>query len=319
MHERTTNPPRDKGPKEIHPAAKAPNSQGIGSHGEWHRSGPKAPDPSPNPLSLEEGFGAGSPGVPERQEATHRSPDSTPGEGKPEVEGGLGPSGPGVYAFKRRDEFGLTHRSKGTSYSLEQRQRIIAEVQKLVEAGISKVQALRSLGICRSTDYGWVQSQETQRGHFFSPAIDPGGKGGGGEEKEARATAKPSANQWFFTLDGVLDSPFELLSDPQAPWGGFPLSPLREAPWKVPRYEPFRPNPIWGEDWTLLGIGSIRHYLLTLIDYFSRYIVAWGVVKTVTRREVQNLVALAYLSEGIGPEGPKPSVEGGSGISQHGP
>ena len=55
-----------------------------------------------------------------------------------------------------------------------------------------------------------------------------------------------------------------------------------------------------------MSIDSVRHYLLTVIDYFSRYIVAWGVVKTVTRVEVQNLLALAYLSEGINPEDPKP-------------
>jgi putative transposase len=82
-------------------------------------------------------------------------------------------------------------------------------------------------------------------------------------------------------------------------------SSLREAPWKIPRYEPFRSNQIWGEDWTILSIASIRHYFLTIIDYFSRYIVAWGVVQTVTRLEVQNLLTLAYLSEGIMPQDPK--------------
>jgi len=90
------------------------------------------------------------------------------------------------------------------------------------------------------------------------------------------------------------------------PLGWVSPATLREAPWKVPRYEPFRQNQIWGEDWTILSIASARHYLLTIIDYFSRYIVAWGIVPTVTRVEVQNLLVLAYLSEGIQPEGPKP-------------
>ena len=221
-----SNPDRLCGRREIHPAAKAPNSQGMGSHGEWHRSGPKAPDPSPNPLSLEEGFGAGSPGVPERQEATHRSPDSTPGEGKPEVEGGLGPADPGIDAFKKRDELGLTHRSKGTSYSLEQRQRIIAEVQKLVEAGISKVQALRSLGICRSTDYGWFRAKKPKEGISSPLQLTP-------VEKEAVVKKKKqepqlSHRQISGSL-GVLDSPFELLSDPQAPGVDFLFRPAGSA------------------------------------------------------------------------------------------
>jgi len=83
---------------------------------------------------------------------------------------------------------------------------------------------------------------------------------------------------------------------------------LRTAPWKVARYEPFRPNQIWGEDWTILSIAGLRHYLLTIIDYFSRYIVAWAVVKTVTQREVQALLALAYMSEGIEHQHLKPIV-----------
>jgi transposase InsO family protein len=81
---------------------------------------------------------------------------------------------------------------------------------------------------------------------------------------------------------------------------------FRAAPWKEPHYEPYRPNQIWGEDWTSLTIAGQRYYLLTIIDYFSRYIVAWGIVKTVTRSEVQELVALAYMSEGIEHKDPKP-------------
>ena len=43
-----------------------------------------------------------------------------------------------------------------------------------------------------------------------------------------------------------------------------------------------------------------------IIDYFSRYIVAWGIVKTVTQHEVQELLALAYMSEGIEKKEQKP-------------
>jgi transposase InsO family protein len=51
---------------------------------------------------------------------------------------------------------------------------------------------------------------------------------------------------------------------------------LREAPWKTAHYEPFRPNQIWGEDWTGIVIDGLRHYVLTILDLFSRYLVAWG-------------------------------------------
>jgi putative transposase len=43
----------------------------------------------------------------------------------------------------------------------------------------------------------------------------------------------------------------------------------------------------------------MRYYLLTLMDVFARYVLAWGIVKTVTQREVKDLVALAVMSQGI--------------------
>jgi hypothetical protein len=88
---------------------------------------------------------------------------------------------------------------------------------------------------------------------------------------------------------------------------------LREAPWKIPHYEPFKSNSIWGEDWTTLTIDGLRYYLLTIIDYFSRYIVAWGIVKTVTQREVKDIVTLAYINEGIGEHEQKPMLRADQG------
>jgi putative transposase len=305
MHERTTNPPRTEGPQEIYPATEASNSQGMGSLGQWNRSGSKAPDSSPDPLSLEEGPGARSPSVPERQEVPRRSSGSQTGEGEPEAEGGLGPSDPGVDAFKKRDELGLTNRSKGTSYSPEQRQRIITEVQNLVRAGISKFQALKNLDVCRSTYYGWLRGKKAKGTAPFTLELTPLEKQAVVEKKKLEPQLSHRQISGSLRPEGYWVSPsscYRILK----PLGWISSSSLREAPWRMPRYEPFRPNQIWGEDWTILSIDSLRHYLLTIIDYFSRYIVAWGVVKTVTGLEVQNLLTLAYLSEGIGPQGPKP-------------
>ena len=75
---------------------------------------------------------------------------------------------------------------------------------------------------------------------------------------------------------------------------------LREAPWTTAHYEPFRPNQIWGEDWTGIVIDGLRHYVLTLLDLFSRYLVAWGIFRTITQKHVKNLVALAIMSQSIG-------------------
>lgn len=85
--------------------------------------------------------------------------------------------------------------------------------------------------------------------------------------------------------------------------------PMRERPWEEEaRYEPYRPNQIWGLDWTGLRIGGLRWYLLTVIDFFSRYLLAWAIVKTVTQRDVTALVTLAGLDQKLDEK-----AEGGGG------
>ena len=55
----------------------------------------------------------------------------------------------------------------------------------------------------------------------------------------------------------------------------------RAAPWKSPRYEVWGRNLLWGCDWTRLSVGGVRWYLLTVIDFFSRLVLAYDVVPTV--------------------------------------
>ncbi|MGC9097125.1 MAG: hypothetical protein ACP5II_08305, partial [Infirmifilum sp.] len=53
-------------------------------------------------------------------------------------------------------------------------------------------------------------------------------------------------------------------------------------------------------------IEGLRWYVLTILDLFSRYLVAWGIFRTITQREVKNLVALAVMSQGLEDHDPKP-------------
>lgn len=73
----------------------------------------------------------------------------------------------------------------------------------------------------------------------------------------------------------------------------------RPAPWKEPRYEVFRRNVMWGCDWTQLRIAGLRWYLLTLIDFFSRLVVASRVVPSVHAGEVKALYQEGLLAQGI--------------------
>ena len=73
----------------------------------------------------------------------------------------------------------------------------------------------------------------------------------------------------------------------------------RGTPWKHPRYEVWQRNLMWGCDWTKLRVGGLRWYLLTVIDFFSRWIVAWEVVPTVHAGHVKAIYQAGLKSQGI--------------------
>jgi putative transposase len=83
----------------------------------------------------------------------------------------------------------------------------------------------------------------------------------------------------------------------------------RSSPWQEPRYEVIRRNLLWGADWTKLRIAGLRWYLLTLIDFFSRLLVAHRIVPSVHAGCVKALYQEGLLSQGIGLKSPlKPEM-----------
>jgi hypothetical protein len=63
----------------------------------------------------------------------------------------------------------------------------------------------------------------------------------------------------------------------------------RESPWQKPRYCVLARNLVRGADWTKLQIGHESWHLLTLIDLFSRLIVAWDTVPQVNSSHIKAL------------------------------
>lgn len=165
--------------------------------------------------------------------------------------------------------------------------------------------ALRKLGVPRSTFYHWKGQGERPRAKTPPNSLLPC------EEEKIVALKIREPHLSHRQISGLLrnsdvwvspSSCYRTLKSVGLVWEWS----LREAPWKKARYEPFRPNQIWAEDWTGFVIQGLRHYVLTILDVFSRYVVAWGIVKTVTQREVKDLVALAVMSEGIDGRNDKP-------------
>ena len=189
--------------------------------------------------------------------------------------------------------------------------RIIARVEKLKASGVAKTQALRTLGVCRSTYYRWRKEHDDPRKPSLNRLTNTE-RTAIIERKKAQPHLSHRKISGYLRSQGVWVSPSSCYRILKA-LGWIEPASFREAPWATAHYEPYRPNQIWGEDWTILTIAGMRYYLLTIIDYFSRYIVAWGIVKTVTRREVQNLLALAFMSEQIDQQSTKPMVRSDRG------
>lgn len=308
MYERSTNIiNQSKKGKKIQSSAKAKNYKGMGN--KWKRYGglQKISNPSPYPLSLEKGPGARSRDLFERKETKGQPPNKRTPRRKPETQRNPCHANPGAYVFKKKDELALANRPKGSTYSNVQRKRIIKEVDNLSAADVKKSVTLRRLGVCRSTYYSWLNHRKSFSSKPSGLKLTELEKQAVIEKKKTEPYLSHRKISGYLRHDGHWISPsscYRILKS--LDW----VSPqsLREAPWKTAHYEPFGANQIWGEDWTILNINGVRYYLLTIIDYFSRYIVAWAVVKTVTQREVKDLLVLASISEGTDRIDQKPMI-----------
>jgi putative transposase len=56
---------------------------------------------------------------------------------------------------------------------------------------------------------------------------------------------------------------------------------------------------MWGCDWTKLKIAHLRWYLLTVIDFFSRYLIAFDIVPQVNASHVKAVYSMGLKAQGI--------------------
>jgi transposase InsO family protein len=70
-------------------------------------------------------------------------------------------------------------------------------------------------------------------------------------------------------------------------------------PMNMLSHEPWRKNLLWGMDWTYLMISGRFWYLLIVVDWYSRKIIAWGLFPQITRFEVVACITEAVSLERI--------------------
>lgn len=179
--------------------------------------------------------------------------------------------------------------------------------------GIRTSPALQQLGIGRSTYYSWRAPQKNPPQRTSVHRLTEAERAAIIEQKQQQPQWSHRKISGYLRAAAIWVSPTSCYRVLKRLGWVSPATGLREPPWKQPHYEPFGPNQIWGEDWTGLVIAGLRYYLLTLIDYFSRYIVAWGIVQTVTHQQVRQLLVLAYLSQNIDTRSDKPLLRADRG------
>jgi putative transposase len=176
-------------------------------------------------------------------------------------------------------------------------------------------EVLGSLGVARSSYYRWRkgQGEKTER-RQSSYQLTNDERGLIEEIKEAHPEYRHRRIQGVLQSQGVYLSASAIYGHlRQKGWvEGYER---RAAPWKDPRYEVWRRNLMWGCDWSKLLVGGLRWYLLTVIDFFSRLIVAYEVVPTVHAGPVKAIYQAGLKGQGISVHGetkPELRVDRGS-------
>lgn len=159
-------------------------------------------------------------------------------------------------------------------------------------------EVLATLGIKRATYYRWKKGvggrSSSPRGHSLTPAehtrID--------QVKDAHPEYRHRRIQGLLQAEGCYVSASAIYAHLKKQSQVEPYV-RREAPWKQPRYEIRQRNLLWGSDWTKLSIGHVRWYLLTVIDWFSRLLIAFDVVPTVNASHVKAVYQQGLRTQGI--------------------
>jgi len=180
-----------------------------------------------------------------------------------------------------------------------QKQAVIEQVEAHRGQGRPVAEVLGNVGVARSSYYRWKkgQGEKKPRGaSSYEITI---------EERKLIDEVKEQNPQYRHRrIQGVLQQRGVYLSA-SVIYGHFKqrgqVEPYqrRAAPWKEPRYEVWQRNLMWGSDWTKLSVGGVRWYLLTVIDFFSRWITAWEVVPTVHAGNVKAIYQTGLKSQGI--------------------
>jgi transposase InsO family protein len=180
-----------------------------------------------------------------------------------------------------------------------QKQSVVELVQAQRAQGRTVAEVLGSLGVARSSYYRWKKGEAQPGGRRQSPYEVTAEEQKLIEEvKEQYPLYRHRRIQGVLQQRGVYLSMSVIYEHLKATGRVEPYE-RRPAPWQSPHYEVWQRNQMWGSDWTKLRVGGVRWYLVTVIDFFSRWIIAWEVVPTVHAGVIKAIYQAGLKNQGI--------------------
>jgi putative transposase len=172
--------------------------------------------------------------------------------------------------------------------------RFVAEQKQM---GQTITALLTELGIKRSTYYSWLRPKDKKkmRSHML---LTPDEKTAIEKTKDEYPLMRHRQIQGILQNKGIYLS-FSSVYHHLKSLNMIEPYERRESPLKEPRYNVWQKNLMWGSDWTKLKINHIRWYLIILIDFFSRRILAYNIHPSVNASHVKHLYTLGLKGEGI--------------------
>jgi putative transposase len=174
-----------------------------------------------------------------------------------------------------------------------QKEEILSFVKTEREQGRVLSKILENLNVSKSTYYRWLKAEsqglvKPEAPRVTSRSVTDKERVLIDKVKTERPELRHRQIQGLMQLEGAFVSATSVYKHLKAKGQVEPYA-RRAAPWKEPFYEVIGANIMWGADWTKLRIGGRRWYLLTLIDFFSRYLVHFEVVPTVNAGHIKAL------------------------------
>ncbi len=184
-----------------------------------------------------------------------------------------------------------------------QKVEILKTVSSHREQGRNVVEILKILGIKKSSYYRWRKSQSLNPAEhdpaLIHPLIlTPAEEFRIFEIKAERPWLRHRKIQGELQKEGIFISASAIYSRLKAKNMVEPYE-RRPCPFEDPFYEVHKRDIMWGCDWTKIKIGDDRWYLLTVIDFFSRVLIAHEVVPTVHSGHIKAIYEEALANRGI--------------------